>query len=405
MPYSICGTKKACLLLGVLLSTNVQGHPGQTDSYGCHNDTATGTYHCHSGPLTGQSFISKDAMLRALARLPAQTPAVPTNPTAPTDPTSHVAVSPQYDRAFYKHWIDADSDCMNTRHEVLAIESLIPVTLSSNGCSVIAGRWYDPFTGNTYTNPSDLDIDHMVPLEETHNSGGFAWDSSRRQSYANDMVLAKSLIAVSASANRSKGSRDPAGWLPANIDYRCDYVKDWTEVKLRRGLMIDHAEAVAIKSVLNADIALASRRESTGWDEIAGKHSPAVFGLGVRRVNECAYTRSPLSTDNIEITVSVLPDAAHINQEFLVFLVAEMYGGLYSLNARGEFTLWDGDLGNLIPFSDSIYVQESFEFPVFTGILNEAMDLNVYVGYGTESGDFVYTGNPIAFNVVPRSQN
>ncbi|HXV82698.1 MAG TPA: hypothetical protein VEG60_22775 [Candidatus Binatia bacterium] len=34
------------------------------DACGGHNNRKVGGYHCHRGPLTGQSFGSKDEMLR-----------------------------------------------------------------------------------------------------------------------------------------------------------------------------------------------------------------------------------------------------------------------------------------------------------------------------------------------------
>jgi hypothetical protein len=71
-----------------------------------------------------------------------------------------------YNRDLYGGWIDADGDCQNTRQEVLIEESLIPVELDSRGCRVQSGEWFDPFTGQTCTNPGDLDIDHFIPLAE-----------------------------------------------------------------------------------------------------------------------------------------------------------------------------------------------------------------------------------------------
>ncbi len=71
------------LLLAILLTAPapLQAHSGKTDSYGCHHHAKLADYHCHSGPLAGKTFPSKDDMLRGLesapkgAALPPQKPA------------------------------------------------------------------------------------------------------------------------------------------------------------------------------------------------------------------------------------------------------------------------------------------------------------------------------------------
>ena len=159
-------------------------------------------------------------------------------------------VDAPYDRARqYGGWIYADRDCMNTRHEVLAAESLVPPVLSPDGCKVIGGLWYGLYTGRTFTDPRDLDIDHLVPLKEAHQSGAHAWDRERRRAYANDMTNPGHLIAVEARANRAKGAKDPAEWLPSNEAFRCPYVLAWVAVKRASELSMDRAEAAAIERV------------------------------------------------------------------------------------------------------------------------------------------------------------
>lgn len=44
----------------------VHAHGGGLDAHGCHHDRKNGGYHCHQGPLAGQSFASKSEMLAAL---------------------------------------------------------------------------------------------------------------------------------------------------------------------------------------------------------------------------------------------------------------------------------------------------------------------------------------------------
>jgi hypothetical protein len=156
-----------------------------------------------------------------------------------------------YKRSLYMTaWADADHDCQDTRAEVLIIESTAPVTLDRRGCTVLSGRWVDPYTGAVITIARKLDIDHLVPLGEVHVSGGDRWSPAKKNTYANDLSDSNTLIAVSLGANRSKGDRDPAHWLPKNVSYRCTYVKEWLEVKKRWRLSLDALERSAIQTVM-----------------------------------------------------------------------------------------------------------------------------------------------------------
>ena len=150
-----------------------------------------------------------------------------------------------YDRGLFKHWVDADGDGCNAREEVLIAESLKKVTVGSS-CSISGGEWVSAFDLVVTTNPSNFDVDHFVPLKEAWDSGASEWDSATRQSFANDLGYEMSLIAVSASSNRSKSDRDPADWLPPNADYRCEYAVAWAQVKSRWSLSIDPKEKVAL---------------------------------------------------------------------------------------------------------------------------------------------------------------
>lgn len=148
-----------------------------------------------------------------------------------------------YDRAAWKHWTDDDGDCQDTRTEVLIAESEVPVTFDRSGCKVVTGLWRCPYTGRVFENPRDLDVDHRVPLRHAHTHGAAAWTGRRRRDYANDLEHPEHLVAVSASANRSKGAKGIDAWLPENASQRCAYVGLWMEVKRTWGLEIDAREA------------------------------------------------------------------------------------------------------------------------------------------------------------------
>jgi hypothetical protein len=155
-----------------------------------------------------------------------------------------------YERQAFKHWVDADQDGCDTREEVLIEESLIPATTEVSGCSVTAGEWFSPYDTMTFVAPGGLDIDHVVPLGEAWDSGASAWDTARRQDYANDLEDPQALIAVSAGSNRSKSDRDPAEWQPPSVEYWCTYVSDWVTVKVVWGLSADEAEVQALRDML-----------------------------------------------------------------------------------------------------------------------------------------------------------
>lgn len=155
-----------------------------------------------------------------------------------------------YDRDYFRHWIDSDSDGCNTRKEVLIQESRTDVSLSGN-CQV-AGQWVSLFDNVVTTDASSFDVDHMVPLKEAWDSGAFGWDSGTRAAFANDLGYAHSLIAVTASSNRSKSDRDPAQWLPVNNDFHCAYAFRWLAVKYRWSLSVDSAEALTLGRLATA---------------------------------------------------------------------------------------------------------------------------------------------------------
>ena len=181
------------------------------------------------------------------------------NESAPTDDTKFVgnpaslrieAERPAgYNRDLFNHWIDADGNGCDTRREVLIEESRVPVTVGA-GCSLQGGEWFSVYDRATTGNPTDFDIDHMVPLKEAWDSGAYAWSAERRQDFANDLSNRNSLIAVTAGSNRSKGADDPAEWLPPNGAYHCTYLNDWVAVKLFWDLSVDDVEFEAIRSGL-----------------------------------------------------------------------------------------------------------------------------------------------------------
>ena len=205
----------------------------------------------------------------------------PPSATSATSTTLTITVAPvpagipEYDRSDWRHWIDEDGDCQDARQESLVEESLVEVTFETDRkCRVEAGRWYGAFTAVYTGDPRDLDIDHMVPLKNAHLSGAWVWNPAMKEEYANYLEDPDHLIAVTASANRSKGAKGPEEWMPSNQDYWCQYATDWAEIKEWWKLTMTDPEAEAVVEMLQRcenppDVDVREALESR-----AGEHKP-----------------------------------------------------------------------------------------------------------------------------------
>ena len=154
----------------------------------------------------------------------------------------------------YPTWEDWDSDCQNNRHEVLISEHIDddqnhPLVLSSDGCYVDSGKWFDPYDNIYYFNSSEVQIDHVVALFESHKSGAWNFPAKRKLRFANNIDFDDLLIAVGGSSNSKKGSYDPASWMPSNISYACDYLNKWLNIKSEFRLSVDEDERASIEEL------------------------------------------------------------------------------------------------------------------------------------------------------------
>src|SRR3712207_6970625 len=69
------------------------------------------------------------------------------------------------------------NDTATTEIYTLSLHDALPIFVS--------GRWFDPYGGETYTDPSDIDVDHIVPPANAWRSGASSWDTAKRESFAN----------------------------------------------------------------------------------------------------------------------------------------------------------------------------------------------------------------------------
>jgi hypothetical protein len=153
-----------------------------------------------------------------------------------------------YQRAYFgPGWTTRDG--CTTRQRVLIKEARRG---SDVGCLVRHGLWISAYDGRRFTNPADLDIDHLVPLGEAWRSGASRWSAGTRIRYANDTGYQGTLRAVSAGSNRSKSDADPASWMPPRKIHRCKYIGTWLAVKYRWHLGANPAERAVLGRYVQA---------------------------------------------------------------------------------------------------------------------------------------------------------
>lgn len=128
-------------------------------------------------------------------------------------------------------------------------------TVVNTSCKVTGGILHDPYTGKIIQfvrgeTTSDLvQIDHVVALSDAWQKGAQLLTPEQRIELANDAL---ELLAVDGAANQAKADSDAASWLPANKEFRCQYVARQIAVKAKYGLWVTPAEKVAMERVLEA---------------------------------------------------------------------------------------------------------------------------------------------------------
>ncbi len=153
-----------------------------------------------------------------------------------------------YNRADWKHWIDKDGDCQNTRAEILIARSMGNVKYNGyKKCSVKSGLWIDFYTGEKIVVASELDIDHVVALKWAQGHGGDKWSLKLKRDFSNDPL---NLVVTAKKINRSKGEKGPDEWETPKKSLNCKYVKQFLAVVFYYKLHLVPTEKISLQAQL-----------------------------------------------------------------------------------------------------------------------------------------------------------
>ncbi|MBT0772115.1 HNH endonuclease [Kineosporia sp. J2-2] len=158
-----------------------------------------------------------------------------------------------YDRdEFGTAWKDVDNNGCDTRNDILKRDLTGEKFRSgTKDCVVVSGTLDDPYTGDTIEftkeKASEVQIDHLVALQNAWVTGAAQWTEEKRTELANDPL---NLMAADGPTNGAKGAGDAATWLPPNKSFRCEYVARQVAVKAKYGNWVTSGEKKAISGVL-----------------------------------------------------------------------------------------------------------------------------------------------------------
>ncbi len=170
------------------------------------------------------------------------------------------AANIDFDRdEYFTSWDVAGEEC-DLRSQLLEENSLTKVNFSSNGCTVIFGKWKDPYTGEVVSgNPAggetedDFDIDHVIPLSYVSSHGGSEWSDKKKREYGASLEGKTNnlYVEVLASENRSKGDKGISEYYPPNEDFECKYAWLWHDIAIEYSISLSRADYEKVEDVLN----------------------------------------------------------------------------------------------------------------------------------------------------------
>lgn len=157
-----------------------------------------------------------------------------------------------YDRELFAPtgWTDANGSGCTTREDILA-RDLDDETLVVDGCTVEYGETIGAYSAEQIEHvqgSSEVDIEHVVAIGQSWRNGAHDWDEETRHEFYQDP---ENLIAVSASENQAKGSRDVTEYMPPNQGAYCEFAAAKVYVKDKYDLTMNPEEHTFTTDVLN----------------------------------------------------------------------------------------------------------------------------------------------------------
>jgi hypothetical protein len=156
--------------------------------------------------------------------------------------------------AFGQRWADVDRNGCDTRNDILKRDmTSIVYKAKTRNCVVLSGTLIDRYSGETINfvrgevSSMEVQIDHVVALSNSWQTGAFKLSATQRAALANDPL---NLFAVKGRLNLQKSDGDAATWVPPMKSFRCSYVAQQIAVKAKYSLWVVPPEKAAMQAIL-----------------------------------------------------------------------------------------------------------------------------------------------------------
>ena len=156
--------------------------------------------------------------------------------------------------AFGQSWADVDRNGCDTRNDILKRDmTSIVFKPKTRNCVVLSGTLVDRYSGEMINfvrgdvSSMEVQIDHVVALSNSWQTGAFKLSIAQRTALANDPL---NLFAVKGRLNLQKSDGDAATWVPPMKSFRCAYVAQQIAVKAKYELWVVAPEKAAMSAIL-----------------------------------------------------------------------------------------------------------------------------------------------------------
>ena len=157
--------------------------------------------------------------------------------------------------AFGQSWADVDRNGCDTRNDILKRDlTSVSYKPGTRNCVVFSGTLADRYSGETIkfvrgnVSSMEVQIDHVVALSNSWQTGAFKLSIAQRTALANDPL---NLFAVKGRLNLQKSDGDAATWVPPLKSFRCAYVAQQIAVKAKYSLWVVAPEKAAMLAILS----------------------------------------------------------------------------------------------------------------------------------------------------------